>query len=183
MIGNVKLNNFIIMRILKFILKSLAVLLVLFLLSGLIFPKTKYTTTQQINLPMAKTFSLYTDADKMKHWYLGLQSIRTEEQKPGTVGNKYKMVTEVQGEFVQLKRIVTKYNRPKQINYSTQSFEMIKEEAITFQAINGQTLVTNQTSTAGKNYFLKCLYASFFYFIKADDQAILDSFKNYAERN
>lgn len=171
------------MRILKFMLKLVAVLLALFLLSGLIFPKTKYTTTQQINLPIAKTFNLYTDASKMKHWYIGLQSIRTEEQKPGTVGNKYKMVTDIQGEFVQLKRIVTKYNKPKQINYSTQSFEMIKEEAITFQDINGQTLVTNQASTEGKNYFLKCLYASFFYFIKGDDQAILDSFKNYAERN
>jgi len=50
----------------------------------------------------------------------------------------------------------------EQINYSTQSFEMIKEEAITFQQVNGQTLIINETSTEGKTYFLKCLYASFF---------------------
>jgi len=169
------------MRILKFLLKLVAILLVVFLLSGLIFPKIKYTTTQQVNLPIAETFDLYTDATKMKHWYTGLQSIRTEEQKPGVVGNKYKMVTEIQGEFIQLKRIVTKYKKPQQINFSTQSIEMIKEEAIIFQEVNGQTLITNKASTAGKSYFLKCLYASFFYFIKAEDQTILDSFKVYAE--
>ena len=68
------------------------------------------------------------------------------------------------------------------IGVTYQDFEMIKEEAITFQEVNGQTLITNQASTEGKNYFLKCLYASFFYFIKGDDQAILDSFKVYAEK-
>lgn len=176
-------EKFITMRILKFILKLLAVLLVLFLLSGLIFPKTKYTITQQINLPVEETFKLYTDATKMKYWYLGLQSIRTEEQKPGIVGNKYKMVTDVQGDFMQLKRIVTKYKKPQQINFSTQSIEMIKEEVIIFQNFDGQTLITNEASTTGKSYFLKCLYVSFFYFLKKEDQAILDSFKIYAERN
>lgn len=164
-------------------LKLLAVLVVLFLLSGVIFPKTKYTTTQQVNLPLAETFDLYTDATKMKHWYTGLQSIRTEEQKPGTVGNKYKMVTDVQGDFMQLKRIVTKYKKPQQINFSTQSIEMIKEEAITFQNVNGQTLITNEVRTAGKSYFLKCLYVSYFWLLKNEDQAILNSFKTYAERN
>lgn len=170
------------MRILKFFLKFLVVLVVLFSLSGLIFPKTKYTTTQQINLSVATTFDLFTDANKVKQWYLGLQSFRTEEQKPGVVGNKYKLVTEVQGEFVQMKRIVTKYKKPKQINYRTQSFEMIKEEIITFQEINGQTLITNEISTEGKNYFLKCLYATYFWFLRNEDQAILDSFKSYAEK-
>lgn len=170
------------MRILKFILKFLAVLLVLFLLSGLLFPKTKYMTTQQVNLPIAETFKLYTDATKMKHWYTGLQSIRTEEQKPGTVGNKYKMVTDVQGTFTQMKRIVTKYKKQQQINYSTQSIEMIKEETIAFREMNGQTIIINEASTEGKTYLLKCLYASFFWFIKNEDQARLDSFKMYAER-
>lgn len=170
------------MRILKILLKVLVIFVVLFLLSGLIFPKTKYTTAQQINLPVEKVFDLYTDANKMKHWYLGLQSIRTEEKKPGVVGNKYKIVMDVQGTFTQLKRIVTKYKKPQQINYSTQSVEMIKEEAITFQQVNGQTLIINETSTAGKNYFLKCLYASFFWYIQSEDQAILDNFKVYAEK-
>lgn len=170
------------MRILKILLKVLIILVILFLLSGLIFPKTKYTTTQQIDLPIEKVFDLYTDVDQMKHWWLGLQSIRTEEKKPGVVGNKYKVVTDVQGSFTQLKRIVTKYKKPQQINYSTQSFEMIKEEAITFQEVNGQTLIINEASTEGKNYFLKCLYASFFWFIQSEDQAILDSFKIYAEK-
>jgi len=170
------------MRILKILLKVLAILTVLFLLSGLIFPKTKYTTAQQINLPVETAFEVYTDASKMKQWYLGLQSIRTEEKKPGVVGNKFKLVTDVQGSFVQMKRIVTKYKKPEQINYSTQSFEMIKEEAITFQQVNGQTLIINETSTEGKTYFLKCLYASFFWYIQSEDQAILDSFKVYAEK-
>jgi len=170
------------MRIIKFLLKVLAVLFVLFLLSGVLFPKTKYTTTQQVGLPLEATFDLYTDATKMKHWYTGLQSIRTEEQKPGVVGNKYKMVTDIQGDFMQLKRIVTKYKKPQQINYSTQSIEMVKEESIIFQNVGGQTLITNEANTAGKSYFLKCLYASFFWVLKNEDQAILDSFKTYAER-
>ncbi|MFK7981090.1 MAG: SRPBCC domain-containing protein [Saprospiraceae bacterium] len=171
------------MRIIKFLLKFLAVLLGLFLLSGVLFPKTKYTTTQKVDLPLETAFDLYTDATKMKHWYTGLQSIRTEEQKPGVVGNKYKLVTDVQGKFIQLKRIVTKYKKPQQINYSTQSIEMIKEENTTFQNINGQTLITNEANTTGKSYLLKCLHASFFWIYKNEDQAILDSFKIYAERN
>ncbi len=170
------------MRILKFITIFLAILVGLFFLSGLIFPKTNYTTVQQINLPIAETFDLYTDVSKMKHWYLGLQSIRIEEQKPGVVGTKYKIVAEVQGDFVQMKRIVTKHNKAKQINYSTQSFELIKEETITFQVVNGQTLLTNEVSIEGKTYLLKNLYATFFWWLKEDDQAILDSFKNYAEK-
>ena len=127
------------MRILKFLFKLLAVLLFLFFLSGLIFPKIKYTTTQQINLSIDKTFDLYTDTKKMKDWYVGLQSIRTEEQKPGVVGNKYKLVTDVQGNFLQLKRIVTKYKQSEKIHYRTQSVEMIKEEAVTFQNIDAHS--------------------------------------------
>ena len=169
------------MKFLKFLLKFIVVLLVLFFLSGLIFPKTTYTTTQQVNLPVDKAFELYTNANNRKRWHLGLQSIRTEEEKPGTVGNKYAIVMEVQGTFTKMKQIVTKYKKPQQINYSTQSSEMIKEEVVTFIRLNEQTLITNEASTEGKTYLLKCLYASFFYLIKMEDQAILDNFKTYAE--
>jgi len=169
------------MKILKFLLKILVVLVGLFFLSGIAFPKISYQTSERINMPLDTTFELHNEVGKMLKWRTGLQSIRTLEQKPGTVGNKYKIVVDAQGSFLPMKRIVTTYKRNQEVAHSTQSNEMIKVDQYFYQFTNKQTIINQKTSIEGKTYFLKCLYASFWWLMKWEDVAILENFKAFAE--
>jgi len=170
------------MRILKFFLKIFAIILALFFLSGLLFSKISYTTSQTINLPVDQAFTLFNDHKKMKDWMIGLQSFKVIEEKPGVVGSRYQIVIDAQNTFTKMEELVTSYKANEKVSLTIESVEMIKQDNYTFQAVDNQTLIQNKTTTEGKTYFLKCLYASFYFFIKRTDQGILDSFKTYAER-
>jgi len=169
------------MRILKFLLKVLAVIVALFFLSGLLFSKINYTTSQRINLPVDQTFALFNDSSKMKDWMEGLQSFKTIEEKPGVVGSRYQIVIDAQNEFTKMEELVTAYKENEKVSLTIESVEMIKQDNYTFQAVDDQTLIQNKSTTEGKTYFLRCLYASFYLLIKRTDQGILDSFKAYTE--
>lgn len=169
------------MKILKFLFKFLLVLVGLFLLSGLVFPKVSYQTSEKINKPLEPTFNLHNDVDQMLKWRTGLQSIQTLEKKPGTVGNKYKVVIDAQGSFMQMKRIVNTYKLNQKVEHSTQSDEMIKIDQYFYQFSDNQTIINQKTSIEGKTYFLKCLYASFWWMMKWEDVEVLESFKEFAE--
>lgn len=169
------------MKILKILLKIGIVLIGLFFLSGLVFPKVTYQTSERIDMPLDTTFQLHNEVGNMLKWRTGLQSIQTLEQKPGTVGNKYKLVVDAQGSFLQMKRIVTTYKKNQKVEHSTQSNEMVKVDQYFYQYTDKQTIINQKTSIAGKTYFLKCLYASFWWLMKWEDVAILASFKEFAE--
>jgi len=170
------------MRILKFLAKVLAVVIILFFLSGLLFSKISYTTIQRINLPVDQTFALFNDSSKMKHWVEGLQSFKTIEEKPGVVGSRYQIVIDAQGTFTKMEELVTSYKENEKVSLTIESIELIKKDNYTFQAVDDYTLIRNESSTAGKTYFLKCLYASFYFLMKRTDQGNLDSFKDFAEK-
>lgn len=176
------LNN-LTMRILKFILKAFAVIIVLFCLSGLLFSEISYTTSQRINLPVYETFALFNESSKKKDWMEGLQSFKTIEEKPGMVGSRYQIVIDAQDTFTKMEEVVTAYKKNEKISLTIESAEIIKKDNYTFQSIDNQTFIQNKSTTAGKTYFLKCLYASFYFFIKRTDQETLDSFKAYAEKS
>lgn len=169
------------MRILKFLLKVLVIIIILFFLSGLLFSKISYTTSQRINLPIDQTFALFNDDSKMKDWMVGLQSFKVIEEKPGVVGSRYQIVIDAQDTFTKMDELVTSYKENEKVSLTIESIEMIKKDNYTFQSIDNQTLIQNKSTTEGKTYFLRCLYASFYFFIKRTDQGILDSFKVYAE--
>ena len=169
------------MRIFKFLAKVLAVIIALFFLSGLLFSEISYTTSQRINLPVEQTFALFNDSSKMKDWMKGLQSFKTIEEKPGVVGSRYQIVIDAQNTFTKMDELVTSYKRNEKISLTIESIEMIKKDNYTFQVIDNQTLIQNKSTTQGKTYFLKCLYASFYIYLKRIDQEILDSFKVYVE--
>ena len=170
------------MRILKFLLKALVVILILFFLSGLLFSKISYTTSQRINLPVDQTFALFNDNSKMKDWMVGLQSFKVIEEKPGVVGSRYQIVIDAQNTFIKMEELVTSYRENEKVSLTIESVQMIKKDNYTFQAIDNQTLIQNESTTEGKTYFLKCLYASFYVLIKCTDQENLDSFKAYVEK-
>jgi len=171
------------MRILKFLLKILAVIISLFFLSGLLFSKISYTTSQTINLPVDKTFALFNDGSQMKEWMVGLQSFKTIEEKPGVVGSRYQIVLDAQDTFTKMEELVTSYKENEKKSLKIESIEMIKQDNYIFQDVDNQTLIQNESTIEGKTYFLKCLYASFYIMMKRTDQEILDSFKTFAEKN
>ncbi len=170
------------MRIVKFILKFLAVILVLFFLSGLLFSKISYTTSQRINLPVDQTFALFNDASKMKDWTVGLQSIKTIEEKPGVVGTRYQIViADIVGTFIKMEALVTSYKENAKVSLRIESADMIKKDNYTFQAVDNQTLIQNESITEGKTFLSRSLYASFYFLIKQQEQENLDRFKAYVE--
>ena len=77
------------------------------------------------------------------------------EKKPGTVGNKYKLVVDAQGTFTSMKRIVTAYKINQKVTHSTQSNEMIKIDDYIYQFVDNQTVIEQKTTIEGKTYFLK----------------------------
>lgn len=170
------------MRFLKGIFYLGLLIIGLFFLSGLVFPQITYTVSQQVNVPVDQAFILFNDNKTMKNWMPALKELTLIEEKPGLVGSRYRIKVEAQGEIMEMEETVVAFKQNEKVSLEIRSVDMLKNDEYTFKGSGNQTIIQNKSSIQGTTYFLRCLYASFYLLIKAEDQATLDSFKAFAEQ-
>ena len=74
------------MKYLKYILGIIAVLLIVFLALGLFKPELKYDCEITVDKPVAESWAVIQDEDKLSEWLEGLQKIDHISGTPGKVG-------------------------------------------------------------------------------------------------
>ncbi|MEM7380511.1 MAG: hypothetical protein AAF361_04855, partial [Bacteroidota bacterium] len=74
------------MKLILYLAIIIAILVIGFLLAGLIRPKVSYHCEILVEKPVAESWSVAQDEEKLTEWLPGLQKIEHIRGKPGTVG-------------------------------------------------------------------------------------------------
>ena len=171
------------MKTVKTIVVIVTILLVGFLSIGLLVKTTVYKTEVLIDKPIEKVFTVFNDGTKTENWIPEFKSIKAIEEKEGKVGSTYQISLEKNGNEVTMKEKVLAFipNKKVTLNYSVEG--MLKKNDFSFTTEGDETKIIQESTCKSDGYLMRCMLPFFKSKLKNQDQAYLDNFKNYIEKN
>ncbi|MEQ8573230.1 MAG: SRPBCC family protein [Fulvivirga sp.] len=147
------------MKYLKYALGIVAVLFITFLLFGLMKPKLYYECEIMVEKPVAESWAVTQDEEKMSEWLPGFLKIENVSGTPGTVGSVSNVYFDEEGQEIIIRETITEIVPEESISMSYASDFMDMDYRMTMTAINGKTKVSSSTTATGNGIISKSLLA------------------------
>ncbi len=181
-IGNKKLNISP-MKYLKYIIGIIVLLIIVFLLAGLIKPNVSYESEIMVEKPIAESWAVVQDEEKLSEWLPGLQKIELVSGTPGTVGAVSNVYFDVDGQKMMIKETITDLVPNESISMTYESDFMNMDYKMTVTSDNGKTKISSSTMAKGNGMFSKSMMAFMGGSLKAQEETNLDNLKKTIEQN
>lgn len=149
------------MKILKYSLYVVIVLVILFFATGLMSPSVGYGHEITVDKPIEEAWAVTQDESKYKLWLEGYKSMELLSGQKGAVGSTYKVIVNP-GEGQQDFEMIETVTSIKEFDHVKMSFDsdvMDFEQIITFKENNGKTTITTDSKVIGKNIVSRSLFA------------------------
>jgi len=174
------------MKILKVTLLIAGVVLGLgvlgFILIGIFNPEVTYTNSVTVEKPAEHAWAVFSDAEKMDQWLVGMESIETLEGDPMTEGSRYRMTFNVEGEEIIVTETVTDVQPVELFAFDLESDALTSYNEIRFIPVDSTTTRIEARSTAqGNGIFWKSLLALSGSVMQQESQKSYDKLKRLIE--
>ena len=171
------------MKILKYILIVIGVLVIIFFGKGMLAPTVSHTCEVTVNKPVKECWAVMSDTSKMDQWILGFKRtelISGENNTVGAVSNVY--VVDNGQEMVMTETITAiKENEQMAMNFSMDFMNMDYE--MLFEEKDGKTIITSNTSVEGNGIFAKSLVSFMGGAMKEQEVENMNNLKKVIEEN
>lgn len=169
------------MNFLRFCLKIIGVLLVVFLATGLFIKETSYEVDVKIRKKVPEIFGIFSDQSDLMKWNPEIVSVKGKVEKKRVVGSEYEMLVVNNKDTLEIHEKVIAYVPNKKTTLLLTINELLKTDDYTFRYIGGLTIITKNVSCESESYLMMCLLPYIKYYLKEIDQKQLDRFKNFIE--
>ena len=149
------------MKILKYLVATIVVLMVVFLTIGFLIPSVDYGHKITVNKPIEEAWAVAQDESKYDQWLEGFQSIVLVEGKKGTVGSRYKVVVnpgDGQPDFLMTETVVS-IEKFDHVSLSFDSEMMDFEQTISYSSEDGATTIVTDSKVMGKGLTMRSMFA------------------------
>ena len=149
------------MKILKYILIVLAVLVVIFIAIGFIVPTVEYGHEITVDKPLKEAWAVSQDETKFAQWLEGYKSIELISGEKGKVGSKYKVVVnpgEGQEDFEMIETVVAK-KEFDHVNMHFDSDMMDFDQKIIYTEVDGKTKIKTESTVSAKGMMMRSMFA------------------------
>ncbi|MGB0805203.1 MAG: SRPBCC family protein [Salibacteraceae bacterium] len=145
------------MKILKYILIVLAVLMIIFFGNGLITSSVTYQGKIEVNKPIEEAWAVMEDDSRISEWLPVITRIEPVSGTPGTLGAVSNIYAIENGEEMVMQETITSFDPPKHIamTFTMDFMDMKYEMHLTEQ--NGKTLIASKSKTVGNGLFSKSI--------------------------
>ncbi len=176
------------MKILKYLLFLIGVLIFLFIIIGFIKPSIQYGHEITVDKPLKEAWAVQQDEAKFKEWLAGFKSIDLISGTQGEVGSKYKVVVnpgEGQPDFEMIETVVGK----KDFDHITFNFDsdmMLFDQTTSFVEANGKTTIKTDSKVQGKGMAMRSMFALMEIFggsFQAQEVKNIEALKTVIEKN
>jgi carbon monoxide dehydrogenase subunit G len=171
------------MKYLKYILGAIAVLIVAFLLLGLIKPKVSYECEIMVEKPVAESWAVIQDEEKLSEWLTGLQKIEHISGTPGTVGAVSDVYFDTDGQTMTIRETITDLKPNESISMTYTSDFMDMDYQLNMTSNNGNTKINSSTTAVGNGMISKSMMVLMSGSIKAQEETNLSKLKETIEKN
>ncbi len=171
------------MKYLKYILGIIALLAIGFFLIGLVKPKVSYECEITVEKPLAESWAVIQDQDKLPEWLPGLQKIEHVSGNPGTTGAVSNVYFETDGQKTTIRETITDIVPNESISMSYESDFMNMDYTMTMTPVNGKTKINSSTVAKGNGIIAKSMMALIGNSIKGQEETNLANLKKTIEQN
>jgi uncharacterized protein YndB with AHSA1/START domain len=158
-------------KALKYFSIGILVAVLSFFSIGLLHPSFEYENQITVEAPVEVVYEIFTNESLSSEWLIGFQGYEILEGEPLTVGAKFLMKFETDGQPYEFVEIMTAIEDNEEFSFHIDSDEQ-----------DGVTTLTSTTYTSGRNM----VYRSFWYIIKGvfqeQSQMNYDLLKGVIER-
>lgn len=122
-----------------------------FFLIGIVNPTTTYENSITVNKPVDVVWDIFTNADNMKHWLVGMESMETLEGEALTPGSRYRLTFRMEGEEIVITEEVTEVKENELFAFNLDSEPLTSQVEIRFSPIDSTTTeIKAGTTSEGK---------------------------------
>jgi len=171
------------MKFLKYILAIISILVVVFFLMGLFKPQLSYECEIWVEKPLAESWAVSQDDEKMPEWIIGFQKMEPILGVSGTVGAVSDIYIISNGEEMIIRETITEIVPNESITMHFTSDFMDMDYKFSIRVIDGKTKISTQTTAVGKGLISKSIIALLGNSIKAQEQTNLSYLKKTIEQN
>lgn len=171
------------MKILKYVIVALAVLIAGFFLLGVITPRVSYDAEIVVDKPLAEAWAVSQDEDKMADWLEGFEKIEAVSGTPGKVGAVSDIHFNTGGEAVIIRETIkeVKPNESVSMYFETEFMDM--EYRLSMTPMGEQTKITTSTTAEGNGAFAKSVMSLISSSLKGQEDGNLANLKQVIESN
>ncbi len=171
------------MKYLKYILGTFAILVIVFLLIGVVKPQLTYEYDIMVDKPLAESWAVSQDEEKMSDWLDGFQKIEPISGTPGEVGAVSDVYFVEDGQEMVIRETITDIRPNQSISMLFTSDFMDMDYKLVMEAVDGKTKISSNTTCEGNGMVSKSLVALMGGIIKGQEETNLMNLKNAIEGN
>ena len=171
------------MKFLKYLLGILVLLIIGFFLLGVIKSEVTYQCDITVDKPLAESWAVSQDEEKMSDWLEGFQRIEQISGTPGTVGAVADVYFVTEGEEMVIRETIKAIVPNESISMAFTSDFMNMDYKLTMEAVGGKTKITSNTTASGNGMVSKSIMAMAGSSIKAQEDTNLTRLKSTIENN
>ena len=149
------------MKILKYVLYAIGVLIVLFFAMGLLMPTVNYGYEVTADKPVKESWAVSQDESKYTEWLEGFKSMELIEGERMQKGSKYKIIVnpgDGQKDFEMIETLVDiKENEFVNMHFDSEFMDF--EQIMTFSEADGKTTIKTDSKVMAKGIFMKSMFA------------------------
>lgn len=171
------------MKYLKYILGILAILIIGFFLLGVIKSELAYECEILVDKPLAESWAVSQDEEKLSQWLEGLQKIEHVSGTPGTVGAVSDVYFIDNGQEMVIRETITDIGPDESVSMTFTSDFMDMDYNLAMKSVDGKTKISSNTTATGNGMISKSIMALMANSIKAQEETNLMSLKKTIEAN
>ncbi|MDG1477608.1 MAG: hypothetical protein P8Q14_10715 [Vicingaceae bacterium] len=171
------------MKFLKYTLGILAILIVGFFLLGFIKSEIVYDCGIIVDKPLAESWVVSQDPEKMADWLNGFQKFEHVSGIPGAVGAVSDVYFITDGQEMVIRETITEIVPNESISMLFESDFMNMEYKLSMSAVDGKTKISSSTSAVGNSMVFKSFMALMESSLKTQEETNFENLKETIEKN
>jgi hypothetical protein len=154
-----------------------------FFLLGILKPQLSYDCEITVDKPLAESWVVSQDEQKMPEWLDGFQKIEHISGIPGKVGAVSDVYFNTDGQDMTIRETITEIIPDQSISMTFESDFMDMDYTLTMSSVDGKTKINSSTTAAGNGMFSRSLMALMGNSFKEQEETNLARLKQTIESN
>ena len=171
------------MKILKYLLALIVILILLFIGKGLMTPSIAYECELQIDKPAKDAWAVMSDETKVSQWIKGFKRTELISGTANTVGAVSKMYVVEGGEEVMMEETITAIEEFKHMAMTFTMDFMDMDYEISLNEEGGKTTMHTKSTTRGNGILARSIVSFMPGAMKAQEEENLNNLKKLIEEN
>lgn len=149
------------MKVVKYIIAGLSLLLILVILPGIVKPALNWEQNLQINRPVKSVYFAMINPMKMGEWIDGFEKVEALGSFSSGAGSKYLLTLRVGDEIIKIREEITSFKWKEELGLLFHLPQMEVDVTAKFSYENRQTYLNIQTNVRGNNPFQRSVLVFF----------------------